>query len=663
MSQYNKTVLTRAGLELAKKANAGQAKFEITRAVTSAEDWSYKTTQDLEEVTNVPNIMQNGTIMDAEEVESNNAVIGVSLRFTNKDLTNGYQIRIIGLYVKEEGAKDEILYALTTAASPEYMPSFADKVLYRFNMQMYLVIGKAQAVNVVIDEGTAVTHSQLDKYKDEVTKSLDALAKTHKEDMGKTVKTASLNGGTKIAPDSNGNIDLTVPNPDLSKYVNIDDLNKLLKGKADVTAIPNKAETENGIKEAKKMARNADNKAQNAMDSKANTSDVYSKSDIDTILSRSFFNKQGMNQQGNVVDVRANATRQPDGGYAFNIWSNDLTAVKLQETMAQVAALNTFKNGIQKDSPDFNDLTTPGNFYITSLSSGKNSPSVSWGNLIVVPANNARIEQIYFPDNGDAPLYRMKSGGSWQAWKQVADKSQVNINSALFRKIVNSNTWSDIFGVNNPNNVLTSLRIDSGGSGQLLNDFAAGIGFGGGDTKGILSVAYENHQARITGGNGNGPVWSEDIAWKSDISNINNLIRNLRPDNNAEALPNGYDLNNHFQGWRRAVNINVKNRPFDTTTDTLYFGGNIDGVDGLVQIAINIGDDQTKSPKIAFRSFGWGRWSNWIIVANQAVVTDHENRIRRLEEKEFEVEVFTDKAAAAAWEAQRPGKRLAVFEK
>lgn len=274
MSQYNKTVLTRAGLELAKKANAGQAKFEITRAVTSAEDWSYKTTQDLEEVTNVPNIMQNGTIMDAEEVESNNAVIGVSLRFTNKDLTNAYQIRIIGLYVKEEGAKNEILYAVTTAVSPEYMPSFADKVLYRFNMQMYLVIGKAQAVNVVIDEGTAVTHGQLEKYKDEVTKSLDALAKTHKEDMGKTVKTASLNGGTKIAPDSNGNIDLTVPNPDLSKHVNIDDLNELLKGKADVTAIPNKAETENGIKEAKEMARNADNKAQNAMDSKANTSEV-----------------------------------------------------------------------------------------------------------------------------------------------------------------------------------------------------------------------------------------------------------------------------------------------------------------------------------------------------------------------------------------------------
>ena len=84
MSQYNKTVLTRAGLELAKRANAGQAKFGITRAVTSADDWSHKTVQDLEEVTTIPNIMQQGTIMDTDEVESNNSVIGVSLCFTNK---------------------------------------------------------------------------------------------------------------------------------------------------------------------------------------------------------------------------------------------------------------------------------------------------------------------------------------------------------------------------------------------------------------------------------------------------------------------------------------------------------------------------------------------------------------------------------------------------
>lgn len=274
MSQYNKTVLTRAGLELAKKANAGQAKFGITRAVTSADDWSGKTTQDLEEVTAIPNIMQQGTIMDAEEVESNNSVIGVSLRFTNKDLSTGYQIRVIGLYVKEEGQDKDFLYAVTTAVTPEYMPGFGDKVLYRFNMQMYLVIGKAQAVNVVIDEGTAVTHGQFDKYKGELNQDLEKIKDAHKEDMSHVVKSASINGGAEILPNETGKLELVVPDPDLSKYVSLEQLGELLKTKADITAIPNKTDTEEGIKQAKAMAQEADAKAQTALDNKADKTTV-----------------------------------------------------------------------------------------------------------------------------------------------------------------------------------------------------------------------------------------------------------------------------------------------------------------------------------------------------------------------------------------------------
>ena len=281
MSQYNKTVLTRAGLELAKRANAGQAKFGITRAVTSADDWSHKTVQDLEEATTIPNIMQQGTIMDTDEVESNNSVIGVSLCFTNKNLSTGYQIRIIGLYVKEEGQENDFLYAVTTAITPEYMPSFADKVLYKFNMQMYLVIGNAQSVNVVIDEGTAVTHEQFDKYKGEVTENLKKLENTHKEDMSHVAKSASINGGAEILPDSTGKLNLVVPDPDLSRYVSLEQLGELLKAKADITAVPNKTDTEEGIRQAKAAAKAADDKAQDALDSKADKTDVYTKKAVD----------------------------------------------------------------------------------------------------------------------------------------------------------------------------------------------------------------------------------------------------------------------------------------------------------------------------------------------------------------------------------------------
>lgn len=287
MSQYNKTVLTHAGLELAKRANAGQAKFGITRAVTSADDWSNKTVQDLEEVTTIPNIMQQGTIMDTDEVESNNSVIGVSLCFTNKNLSTGYQIRIIGLYVKEEGQKNDFLYAVTTAVTPEYMPDFNDKVLYRFNMQMYLVIGNAQSANVVINDGTAVTHGQLDKYKAEVTGNLKKLENTHKEDMSHVAKSASINGGAEILPDSTGKLNLVVPDPDLSKYVSLEQLGELLQAKADKADVNKQIKAVTDLANTKANTVDVDSKIKTVTDlanTKANASDVYTKSQTDDKL-------------------------------------------------------------------------------------------------------------------------------------------------------------------------------------------------------------------------------------------------------------------------------------------------------------------------------------------------------------------------------------------
>ena len=136
------------------------------------------------------------------------------------------------------------------------------------------------------------------------------------------------------------------------------------------------------------------------------------------------------------------------------------------------------------------------------------------------------------------------NGNTWSGWMQYANKtdasnlqnninaklnttdfnSRVNISGQLFRMLDNASDWNAIFGVPNGNNVLTSLRINGTAPGTLLNNFSAGVGFGGGDTKGVLTVAYGDHQARITGGNGSAPVWSEDIAWKSDISNLLNQL-------------------------------------------------------------------------------------------------------------------------------------------
>lgn len=373
MSQYNKTVLTHAGLELAKRANAGQAKFGITRAVTSADDWSNKTVQDLEEVTTIPNIMQQGTIMDTDEVESNNSVIGVSLCFTNKNLSTGYQIRIIGLYVKEEGQENDFLYAVTTAITPEYMPSFADKVLYRFNTQMYLVIGNAQSVNVVIDDVTAVTSAQFDKYKSEVADNLKKLENTHKEDISHVAKSASINGGAEILPDSTGKLNLVVPDPDLSEYVSLEQLTEILQAKANTVDVDSKIKTVTDL-----------------ANTKANSADVYTKTETDNQinkfdLSKVKFRKRFLNGDGQTADKTWSATKNDDGTYTIDLYNDDCTASKLHDVLeqlpnkadtstvnAQIAdAKNTIKSNVDNLQSAINTKANASDVYTKSQTDGK----------------------------------------------------------------------------------------------------------------------------------------------------------------------------------------------------------------------------------------------------------------------------------------------------
>lgn len=70
--------------------------------------------------------------------------------------------------------------------------------------------------------------------------------------------------------------------------------------------------------------------------------------------------------------------------------------------------------------------------------------------------------------------------------------------------------WSMINGSYN-GFILKSIRTQSSAPSWILGNCAAGICFGGSDTKGVISVAYGSAQVRVAGGNGSKPVWSCDL--------------------------------------------------------------------------------------------------------------------------------------------------------
>ena len=732
MSQYNKTVLTHAGLELAKRANAGQAKFGITRAVTSADDWSNKTVQDLEEVTTIPNIMQQGTIMDTDEVESNNSVIGVSLCFTNKNLSTGYQIRIIGLYVKEEGQENDFLYAVTTAITPESMPSFADKVLYKFNMQMYLVIGNAQSVNVVINDGTAVTHGQFNKYKAEVTGNLKKLENTHKEDMSHVAKSASINGGAEVLPDSTGKLNLVVPDPDLSEYVSLEQLTEILQAKADVADVNKQIKAVTDLANTKANTVDVDSKIKTVTDlanTKANSADVYTKTETDNQinkfdLSKVKFRKQYINGDGDKADKTWSATKNEDGTYTIDLYNDDLTAAKLADVIAQLPSkanasdvytktevdsktsgtiitaydiasknptkvidsyrnkwlvdqavlfqfadqINQLKGRRQVDAPDFNNLTDTGTYYVSNPHA--NAPTGSWGNLFVSNGADHRTSQLYFPDDNSTPWYRTLNEGTWHDWTQLASASQIaNVQNTATQANTNANGRLSLGGGN------MNLRSTINWNGGNIDDRTGNLGginwagasdwakiYGDQDDNDNLDLAIDlgddgsNHVSFRKNGSETSAITSDGhFTGTVDWSNVSG-----RPD--VTPIVSGAGGDDLFAFKSNQIRLypgngrNCKNLPPASNTQWftvqyIFENPNVDGV-AIFRSPANevwtIGNN------------GGVYTTHWVKLANSNDISDLQNQIQQLRDNQFEVQTFTDATAAANWEAQKPGKRMAI---
>lgn len=582
MSQYKKTILTQAGIDLAKRANAGTTKFKITRVVTSADDLSEKSIEELEKITEIPNIMQVGKITDAEEVESDNSVIGVGLRFTNRGLTNGYKIRIIGLYVQEEGQTDDFLYALTTAIEPEFMPDFNDSVLYRFNMQMYVVVGRTQSVNVVISDDTVVSIKKFNQLKQDNDRALKEL-NDHKADVSDVDQKLKAIDFGKIG----------IKEHYLNPSTNVAQRTIFPVKQSDGNWIFDRAADDATAETAKKALEQVlqNGKTLNHLSEQFNTK--ADKDDVDKALKSIDFGKIAFRKQytndlnGSKSYKTWSANKQTDGTWLIDLSNDDCTAANASEALSnsrsnegKINDLRSSKLNFINASEGYDLLSADGTWGIIEFNNVqdiKNLPPLSnktWMYALKLVKDDFGSVIVFSQDN---TIYQnVRNGTSWDGWSRVlrsddltnlqnqitdrATNSTVNVAAPLFRRITSSNTWQDILGVANGNQILESIRDESSG-GNTLGNFSSAVAFGGGDTKGVLNVAYTDHLARIIGGNGDHPQWHEDIAWKSDIQNLLNMlnqqsqqIQSLTTQLNNAKNEIDYIKQNYVEGKRFASN-------------------------------------------------------------------------------------------------------------
>lgn len=176
MSKYNDTILTNEGTRLATLAANGQTHYVITRAAATGDDLSTSTDEELAALTALPNEVQSGSIVEqVDDPAGSDGTVGTRVQFMNQGLTQSYSMNALGVYAREDGHEDEVLFAVTTAedSHAQYMPDFADKVILRFGITIFVIVGDKAKVTVKLDPDGLATIKFVE----------DAIAKIPKPDL------------------------------------------------------------------------------------------------------------------------------------------------------------------------------------------------------------------------------------------------------------------------------------------------------------------------------------------------------------------------------------------------------------------------------------------------------------------------------------------------
>ena len=194
-------------------------------------------------------------------------------------------------------------------------------------------------------------------------------------------------------------------------------------------------------------------------------------------------------------------------------------------------------------------------------------------------------------------LYCSKGAFGTAATKNTGDFAAAEhthgLNSSSLAMQVNNattNSW-DMVGGNGNNFLLRSLRMQANAPSWLENNYAAGIVFGGSDTKGVLSTAYDSPKIKIAGGNGSAPTWWLRLTGTSGKEYNLNEINNKLP----------------TAGGTMSGNITFSSIGDTATSSKITWNGSTDGADIYYQttasdqgnLVLNLRDDSNCYLRIA----------------------------------------------------------------
>ena len=200
VKQFRDTELTNVGFSVSNKAAIGKTQFSTTRAVSTDVDLSGYKIDDLKNLTSLPNEINSGIITDYDM--QGNSVSAIKINFNNSNLKDGYVVRAVGMYAKENGSDKEFLHSITVSDSPVYIPAVSGNVYDGFYFTMAIFSGSNKNISIKIADETNATVKYVDDavsgLSKDVLKKIDDLNKKIANVDTKTPETNAKNYADEI---------------------------------------------------------------------------------------------------------------------------------------------------------------------------------------------------------------------------------------------------------------------------------------------------------------------------------------------------------------------------------------------------------------------------------------------------------------------------------
>lgn len=163
MANYNGMVLTKKGRDLQAKAEAG-TKLVFTRVkIGDGQGGDYDTLNDL--VKPKKNLIINSVKAEGD------GLCRIRTHITNIGLETGLFVYEIGLFANDPDV-GEILYGVTTATTPDYLPPAGGTTLVNHQFDIIVIVGNAMEIHANIATAGYVSQADFDEWKNKMERVL-----------------------------------------------------------------------------------------------------------------------------------------------------------------------------------------------------------------------------------------------------------------------------------------------------------------------------------------------------------------------------------------------------------------------------------------------------------------------------------------------------------